>query len=109
MCSGEVGSRDMAGRLNISETATCSILNTIKTNYPDFILLRKGDGNNRFILSSNAAVRSNVKRFLAEGGFTALNEREYRAYECGEIQEDLLGQPKRILKEVLLSGEWVES
>src|SRR5215210_1828349 len=81
----EVGSEVLAGQLGISENALFSIVNRIRKSFPYFILIHKGGGKERLL--ANEKVEKEVRLFLAEGGFTAINEEERRVYDRALVRE----------------------
>jgi hypothetical protein len=81
-CESAVASDELAYELGISENALCSIVNRIKMNHPHFIITEtKGHQNNKLSLHPNKIIEGEVQLFLAEGGFTAINEKELMEYE----------------------------
>lgn len=83
--AGFVPGREMAEDIAITENALLSIVHRIAANYPDFIFLQN-DHTNHFMLSPNKELQKEVRMFLAEGGFTIINEQELREYYDMEIQ-----------------------
>jgi len=76
---GFVPMQTMADAITITDNALLSIIHRIRTGYPDFLLL-EGEPQIGMQLSPNEAMQKEVRMFLADGGFTAVNEQELREY-----------------------------
>ena len=76
----------MANSLSITENALLSIMQRIRKGFPDYLLLKENDGKG-VMLSPNPELQQEVRLFLAEGGFTAINEQELREYYEAEMKE----------------------
>ena len=75
---------EMADRISITDTATLSIIHRISNTYPGFIR-EEGEGIDLRI-GANRAKETEVASFLAGGGFTAINEEEFRQYYLTELE-----------------------
>ena len=85
----------LAEELGISESAVFSIINRIKLSYPRFILITKGEEKRTTTLYAGKGMEHEVQLFLAQGGFTALNEQERKAFEQAEVREAIGLQLKK--------------
>ena len=88
----EVAVTVLAGWLGISENAVISIVNRIRKSHPHFIMITKEEEHSKAILHFNKGVEREVLLFLEQGGFTALNEKERKAYEQALIRETKQGR-----------------
>ncbi len=82
--AGLVPMTEMADRVSITDTAALSIIHRIRKNNPDFIREEGEDSDLR--IGANSAKEAEVAAFLAGGGFTAINEEEFRQYYLTELE-----------------------
>jgi hypothetical protein len=82
--AGLVPMTEMADRISITDTAALSIIHRIRKTYPEFIREEGDDSNLR--IGANSAQEAEVASFLAGGGFTAINEEEFRQYYLTELE-----------------------
>ena len=75
---------ELADRISITDTATLSIIHRIAGSYPHFI--RQEGAYSALRIAPNREQESQVSSFLAEGGFTAINEEEFRQYYLTELE-----------------------
>lgn len=69
---------DLAARVSLTETALLSIVHRITADHPEFILQQ---GSEEAIqVSPNKLMEAEVRAFVEEGGYTAINEEEFRRY-----------------------------
>ena len=95
---GFVTVTEMAAKLSITETALTSIIHRIKGAHAHFII--HDEMTDAALLSPNMPVQNEVRLFLADGGFTAINEQELRAYYRAEMERYLkLEQMREALKQ----------
>ncbi len=97
---GPVIINEIADGLSITENALLSIVHRVTNQHPQFVTMQRGQTNGRLQLSPNKNVEHEVKIFLADGGFTAINEQELREYYEAELaQQKGIEKIKRIVQE----------
>ena len=98
---GFVSVKLLADDISITENALLSIINRINTGFPDYLLLQESlEGGAQ--VSPNAEFQQEVRLFLADGGFSAINEQELRDYykmEMNRLQK---------IKNALQEYRWIK-
>lgn len=94
---------DLADRVSLTENALLSIVHRIAADRPDF-LLQQGD-ETALMFSANTQTEAAVKTFVANGGYTAINEEEFRKYFTEELS--LYNRLQRF-KEDVAQKEWIK-
>jgi hypothetical protein len=84
--SGIVSVKTMADIIYLTENATLSIIHRIQTGFPHYLVLHDESADGVFI-SPNVELQQEVRLFLADGGFTAINEQELREYYKAEMEQ----------------------
>ena len=82
----EISLKTMADAVSLTENALQSIIHRIQRGYPDYLIIQE-NGDHAIILSPNSDRQTDVRQFLAGGGFTAINEQEFREYYAHELEE----------------------
>ena len=91
---------EIANGLSITENALLSIIHRVSTHNPHFVTLHRENVNGKLHLAPNENAEPDVKIFLADGGFTAINEQELREYYETELaQQKGIERIKRIVQE----------
>ncbi len=94
---------DLANRVSLTETAVLSILHRITADHPEF-LLQQGDQTS-LRLAPNKQTETAVKGFVENGGYTAINEEEFRKYFGEELS--LYNRLQRF-KENMAQKAWIK-
>jgi len=94
----------MADAVSLTENALHSIIHRIQRGYPDYLVVHE-EATDAIVLSPNSALEKDVRQFLSEGGFTAINEQEFRDYYAREMEEYTRLQK---LKRMLQQYRWVK-
>src|SRR5688572_23532997 len=69
--------------MGITVNALLSIMNRVMANHPEFIIVQRSSDNEYSTVGLNESVKKEVKAFLSKGGFTAINEKEFKRYYKG--------------------------
>lgn len=93
---------NLSNQLSLTETALISIVHRVAETHPDFVRLQGEEPNLQ--VSPNVEGAIAVKEFLAEGGFTAINEAEFLKYYHSELS---LYTKLQDLKESVVRLSWV--
>ena len=94
---------DIANRVSLTETAVLAIVHRISADHPGF-LLQEGDETSLRI-SPNQQSKTEVNRFVESGGYTAINEEEFRKYFGEELS--LYNRLQRF-KEDMAEKAWIK-
>lgn len=94
----------MADAVSLTENALHSIIHRIQKGYPDYVIVQE-EATDALVLSPNDTLEKQVRQFLSEGGFTAINEQEFREYYAREMEEYTRLQK---LKRMLQQYRWVK-
>ena len=100
---GYIPLRDLATRFSITETALLSVVHRIVKDYPEYLLQEGGEEALR--ISPNKEAESGLRAFIEGGGYTAINEEEFRRYYAEELS--LYNRLQR-LKENVSQLAWVK-
>lgn len=100
---GYTSLKELAGRFSLTETALLSIVHRIVVDHPEFLLQEGGEEALR--LSPNKEGEGAVRAFVESGGYTAINEEEFRRYYQEELS--LYNRLQR-LKENVSHLAWVK-
>jgi len=66
---------------------------------PNYLIVRE-EATDAMLLSPNGFLEKEVRQFLSDGGFTAINEQEFRDYYATEMEEyTRLEKLKRMLQQ----------
>jgi hypothetical protein len=85
---GPVPLVELSNSIFITQNAGLSIVHRVSANFPHFILVEEEVAADSLLLSPNPALSGEVKKFLAGGGFTAINEQEFRDYYKKEMKRE---------------------
>jgi hypothetical protein len=99
--TGPVPLAQLSNSILITHNAGQSIVNRVCSSFPHYILVESKDGEDGLLLAANREADGEVRRFLADGGFTAINEQEFREY----YQKELKREKRRELWRKLTSGQ----
>ena len=79
---------ELSNAILITHNAGLSIVHRVSANFPQFILVEEEVAADSLLLSPNPALTGEVQKFLANGGFTAINEQEFREYYKKEMKRE---------------------
>src|SRR6476661_4925421 len=95
----EISLNVMADAVSLTENALQSIIHRIKSGYPNYLIVRE-EATDAMVLSPNGSLEKEVRQFLSDGGFTAINEQEFQDYYATEMEEyTRLEKLKRMLQQ----------
>lgn len=100
---GYTSLRDLAARFSLTDTAALSIVHRIAGDHPEFLLQEGDEGALR--ISPNKETEAPARAFVESGGYTAINEEEFRRYYEEELS--LYNRLQR-LKENVSHLAWVK-
>lgn len=76
---------DIADNISITENAVLSIIHRIEVTYPEYLVIQN-NGSGQLVAANNEKEKE-VRNFLSGGGFTAINEQEFREYYKKELDQ----------------------
>lgn len=94
---------DIADNISITETAVLSIIHRIEVSYPDYLVIQN-NGSGQLVTANNEKEKE-VRNFLSGGGFTAINEQEFRAYYEKELDQY---NKLQLLKNTIKNNAWIK-
>lgn len=78
---------ELAAAISITPNAALSIVHRIAACYPQFMIMEV-DGEGNLLLQADEKQRGVVTQFLADGGFTRINEEEFIQYYKKELRRE---------------------
>ena len=85
---GPVPLVQLSNAISITHNAGLSIVHRVSASFPHYILIEEEEAADSLLLSPNPALSGEVEQFLAKGGFTAINEQEFREYYEKEMKRE---------------------
>ena len=94
---------DIADNISITENAVLSIIHRIEETKPEYLVLQNnGSGH---LVAANNQKEKEVRDFLSNGGFTAINEQEFREYYKIELDQY---NKLQLLKNTFKQHAWIK-